>query len=352
MPNTKSTEGPASLEKGHVAANAEAAKSANSKKRLAWVDVAKGIAIVLVITGHTIQMDSPLRPVIFMFHMPLFFIMAGYTFKLRSLKDELITSAKRLLIPYLLLFFIWNGVEWLKRPDAFTGSTIGEFFLRMIFASGSENVDMGITAVGMAWFLMCLFVSKVLLNVLLTLFKRTKCHLAIQAVVFLVLAFVGAFLDYRWHIFLPFDLDIAFVTVGFMWCGYLARQKGFFERVGMRWYVVVAALVVFVVAIRFGSLELATRAYGGFPLCLLGALAGSYLACWVSRLIERFSKLLTRFFAFLGRNSMLIYCFHCIDWLIPWATLPALEGVPFRGLITSILRTAYAILLTVLVRRV
>ncbi len=326
--------------------------SAKSSKRIAWVDIAKGIAIILVITGHTIGYDSALRPLIFMFHMPLFFIMAGYTFKPKSMKAALISSAKRLLIPYLLLFFIWNGVEWLKRPDALTGPAIGELFLRMIFASGSENADMGIPATGMAWFLMCLFASKVLLNGMLLAFKRTKCPLVAQAIIFCVLATLGYAIGYRLRIYLPFDIDIALVTVGFMWCGYLAREKRFFERFGMRWWAILVAIAAFAAAVTLCNLELATRTYGAFPVCVLGALAGSFIACWVSQLIERFSRILTRFFSFLGRNSMLIYCFHCIDWLIPWQTLAGLEGIPFRGLVTSVLRTLYAILLTVLVRRV
>lgn len=46
-------------------------------KRLDWIDIAKGIAIILVIVGHTVPNPSPLRHAIFSFHMPVFFILAG-----------------------------------------------------------------------------------------------------------------------------------------------------------------------------------------------------------------------------------------------------------------------------------
>lgn len=48
------------------------------KKRLAWVDVAKAIAIILMVAGHELPQVS-LRTWIFSFHMPLFFILSGYT---------------------------------------------------------------------------------------------------------------------------------------------------------------------------------------------------------------------------------------------------------------------------------
>ena len=50
-------------------------------KRLDWIDIAKGIAMILVIVGHTVPNPSPLRHAIFSFRMPVFFILAGYTFR-------------------------------------------------------------------------------------------------------------------------------------------------------------------------------------------------------------------------------------------------------------------------------
>ena len=69
-------------------------------------------------------------------------------------------------------------------------------------------------------------------------------------------------------------------------------------------------------------------------------------------LIERFSKLLTRFLAFMGRNSMYIYCFHRLDWRVLWKDLAALQGVPFSHAIASGCRTLDAVLMTLLVKRI
>ncbi|MGN0524124.1 MAG: acyltransferase family protein [Eubacterium sp.] len=58
-------------------------------KRIEWIDIAKGIGIILVVTAHT-QMPSYslfdgnnniLRLLIYSFHMPLFFFLSGMCFK-------------------------------------------------------------------------------------------------------------------------------------------------------------------------------------------------------------------------------------------------------------------------------
>ena len=71
-------------------------------------DIAKGIAILCIILGHFSVPDIPdlLQRFCFSFHMPLFFILAGYFFRNGRSTEELIkTEAKRLLIPYLWCSF-------------------------------------------------------------------------------------------------------------------------------------------------------------------------------------------------------------------------------------------------------
>lgn len=49
------------------------------EERLEYIDIAKGIAILLVVVGHTVRRGDPVnedivRGLIFSFHMPLFFV--------------------------------------------------------------------------------------------------------------------------------------------------------------------------------------------------------------------------------------------------------------------------------------
>ena len=51
--------------------------------RLSYVDTAKFLAIYFVIVSHCC-MDSILSNFLFSFHVPLFFILYGYVYKMKS----------------------------------------------------------------------------------------------------------------------------------------------------------------------------------------------------------------------------------------------------------------------------
>ena len=53
----------------------------NRKMRLEWVDISKGIGILLVIIGHCVYIGGSIHNWIFSFHMPLFFILSGMFIK-------------------------------------------------------------------------------------------------------------------------------------------------------------------------------------------------------------------------------------------------------------------------------
>ena len=48
------------------------------RKRIDWLDICKGLAILLVIVGHIYAIPFELRQFIFSFHMPLFMMINGF----------------------------------------------------------------------------------------------------------------------------------------------------------------------------------------------------------------------------------------------------------------------------------
>jgi fucose 4-O-acetylase-like acetyltransferase len=336
----------------NVAPAAAAAAAPVAKKRMAWVDIAKGIAIIAVVLGHTFATQSLARSVIFMFHMPLFFFMAGFTFRAKPFKEVLVSSAKRLLIPYICIALAWNLPLMFKSADFLTLHGVAKLLLILVFGSGSDNVAMGFSQVGMAWFLACLFCARLILNALMLAAERFSINVALQAVIVAALTALGIFIGQYCGIYLPLSFDVALVAVAFMWVGHQARRIDFFAKFGRKWYVALMAVVLFLLAVKFSSFEMANRAYGLALLSIVGAISGIVLVSQISMLIERFTNLLSRGLQFMGRNSMLIYAFHAVDWLWPWQSFAALEGVPFAHLIAGILRTVQATLLTILAKRV
>ena len=62
-------------------------QNTKTRHRLVWVDAAKAVAIIAMILGHEVAEGTSLHTWIFSFHMPIFFILSGYT-------SHLVTSWK------------------------------------------------------------------------------------------------------------------------------------------------------------------------------------------------------------------------------------------------------------------
>ena len=76
------------------------------------ISIAKAIGIIFMVVGHVYDKESWGVHYIYMFHMPLFFVLSGYFFKCPRTKKDMIAFVKKkivgLYIPYLLwtIFFI------------------------------------------------------------------------------------------------------------------------------------------------------------------------------------------------------------------------------------------------------
>ena len=103
------------------------APTAAAPARSDWIDVAKGIGILLVVYGHVarglmnggVPMDrtwfSTVDATIYAFHMPLFFLLSGWFFlgsmTRRGPRDYLATRVATVLYPYVLWSLLQGGIE-------------------------------------------------------------------------------------------------------------------------------------------------------------------------------------------------------------------------------------------------
>lgn len=315
-----------------------------AKERLDWLDIAKGIAILLVIVGHTVSNPSPIRQIIFSFHMPLFFVLAGYTFRAKPWVEMLKSSCTRLLVPYFLVAMSWWVPYSLMTGASIDGATLFSGVGMLVFASGTAVPGFGFDAVGMSWFLMALFVSRLLLNALLMLFERFRIQDLMQGVVCLAIAFAGISCSRVFGVYLPLSGDVSLYVIFFMWCGYTARKHGFSPTTAS-WYIVLTAFAVWVACVQIAPFEISSRDFAHPFSGTLGAIAGTLFVCWVSTLIERLKGIsclswIERFLAFCGRNSLAIFCIHALDWMFPWQSMPYVRALPFAGGVASALRCA------------
>ena len=91
------------------------------KERKKYIDIAKGIAMILVIMGHCKYINNYLHVWLYSFHMPLFFILSGMTFSVKNkphFKDFLKNKFFKLLIPYFLLLLVMWPISTIMKTVA------------------------------------------------------------------------------------------------------------------------------------------------------------------------------------------------------------------------------------------
>ena len=292
--------------------------------RIAWIDCAKGLAMLLVIFGHTVQMDGSAaeqlaRGLVFSFHMPLFFILSCLTFRLSENPGQFQKKTRRAfrhLIPVTLLIYLLRTLADLLmhgRDILSWKSYVLHFLATLFWASGVDVPVCGrvITAWGMMWFLVVLFLGRTLFDFL---------HLRLPPMAFyvsLVLCTAAGLLLGLNGCWLPLSLDIALAVMPFFWFGNCLQHRGFGSREGRDFLLSLLLWLFLFFLIYLGRqdyLELAARRYPLFPLCFLGAAAGTMALMFACRKLVSFG--FSSPLVFLGRYSLDFFFVHSMDYLL------------------------------------
>lgn len=97
------------------------------------VDIMKGILIILVVMAHYAR--DTFHDVVFLFHMPLFFMLSGFLQTPIQNQKRLAEKTKRLMRPYLVYLLI--DYLLIKRSFSFSG------LLQMVWADATQMVCIG-----------------------------------------------------------------------------------------------------------------------------------------------------------------------------------------------------------------
>ena len=100
------------------------------KKRIELIDLVKAVTIFLVILGHTTgNLETPLyRRILYSFHMPLFFFLAGLSIRPAPVKGWhgwqvfLRKNILALVVPYLIWGLIYAPFSFDRFPKLFYAS--------------------------------------------------------------------------------------------------------------------------------------------------------------------------------------------------------------------------------------
>ena len=301
--------------------------TAVSKKRIDWIDFAKGITILLVIVSHCVNGSHGgdlIRGLIFSFHMPLFFILSCMTFRCSVDMDEFRKkskkAAKHLLVPAVIIVVLRivlqdtaNGVQVLLSTSYWKRK-----LMTMLLSSGyvSWVGIMKVDALGIPWFLVALFVSRTLFDYL-----HLNCmsgNLLINCCLF---SLVGVLFGRSGH--MPFSLDIAMAILPLLWIGNQLKHYDFSRHAAKKMLAYgIVWLLTFFVMYDSGEayLEFAIRRYPMFPLSYVTAICGTMMVCEGSILAIDWLGKWAKPMMYLGKNSLYMLGVHCMDglWRFWW----------------------------------
>lgn len=270
----------------------------SDKKRIGWIDLAKGICIFLVVYNHIF-----FYPCVFLeqLRMPIYFVLSGLFFKdYGSFRDFAIRKTNKILIPFVFFYLFSQLFRWVVRclrglsdlypyPD-FLGLFRDEYWFN-----------------NPLWFLLCLYEINLLYYLIQCYFPNWKWRLCAIAVAGLL----GAALAHL-HLRLPLYWDAVLSALPFFYLGTILKTTFvllYDEHTTLQACMgcaMIAVLLILPTFIPVSSIKFVVNDVRGsyFVALLCSALGVISLLLICKRL-----KWLP-FFSFIGRYSIIVLCAH------------------------------------------
>lgn len=185
-------------------------------KRIEYIDVAKFLAMILVIFTHGIK-ECNFVAFVFSFHLPAFFVLNGMTLKIenQTFGDFLVKKLRRYIIPMFGLGFLCVLFEiFIKR---LLNHPIPDHFVLI----GIANVINQIRTFAI-WFLPALFFTDI---ILFGFHRLSKGRLSIMGILSLLILGVGIVFNMFHNIPLVWNFDAALFGIIFTYTGFAFRHK-------------------------------------------------------------------------------------------------------------------------------
>ncbi|MBR5989332.1 MAG: acyltransferase family protein [Prevotella sp.] len=311
------------------------------------ISICKGVAIILMVVAHA-EAPGALCKFIFEFHMPLFFITAGFFFSLKYLNNEAEFIKKRikgLYLPFVKwsVFFliIHNWMFDIGILNEKFGNEMGGVTHPYTWHQMQQNLWHIISSMGgydqflcgAFWFFRGLFVASILylitykvtdagLTKLSRWFGRIKMSDLTPYIVCLVLLFLCGWKTYE-------GLKIVTLVQGgyrdmmgcfFFGCGFIFRQYVSRYRTFMdRHYMSVLSTFLFALIVFMFSKHLTANmnwrsTYVQFLSLPIPAILGFLMTYNISRWLDRHEGWLKRFLVYTGDHTLNIFIFHIVAY--------------------------------------
>ena len=275
------------------------------EKRIDYLDMVRGICILYMIAGHIGFQNQYFSRYIHAFHMPLFFIIAGFFYKQKdiSISQFFIKNIKKVLLPY----FFWAILFVIFDKYTSIGPNYGlKNNLHTIFTY--NNQDMPIA--GALWFLTSYFFS---ISIFYTLNKVLKKEYWLGIISFLIFI-IGIHLKNTFNIELFWSLNPALVGVGLIYIGFFIKKRNLMPF----FYIKNNLILLFTIVIHLISNILTNDVnmrLGDYPLMILFIINVLlsfmvYISISIRVMNIQICRIFNNWIMLNGKESMILLCLN------------------------------------------
>lgn len=268
--------------------------------RVIYLDTAAGIMLTYVIVYHTWMWSNLPLDVFWVrclsFCMPWFFFKGGLVYRRKEIMTVVKDGWKRLMIPYIVFTLIGSVFLWL--PMIVNGSFR---FSQAIISSFRDIIELGSAYGNLAlWFLLSLFVVRILFAVIQTRVSRKSLWLTIALPILFHLFKGNVNIDFPFYCSNILS-GLAFYTLGFLLKDFKPSVLLFMSFM----LVYMSSVCFFPQRVDMRSDTITSGCYiGWITMSLIGIVVINHLC----RIFFNFDNLIS----WVGKNAMPFYCWHLI----------------------------------------
>lgn len=323
-------------------------------KRISYIDIAKGIAMILIVFGHVI-VHTPnayfIYKYIYSFHVVLFFFLSGFTYSnKRGIKEFIVIKFKKLMIPFfvfstafLVPYFILGNFITLdvSIPSI---SQLGELILEILYGNGNDTALKQNTAL---WFLPALFSSEVIYRCL------DKIKIKHKDMIFTIGLLIISYISTKLTVNLPWGINTALCLLFFFQLGILLRKYDIIEKINKSYYLIISLSALVIASCYIYQYNITVDCvdynYGIYYLFLFTSIIIPVFIICVAKKVND-----CKIIEYIGQNTISILIFHklfVILFQINYSFMPnyLLSDNLWVSIPTAILATIISIVISLII---
>ncbi|UDM32539.1 acyltransferase family protein [Lentilactobacillus laojiaonis] len=290
-----------------------------AKKRIAWIDIAKGLGIIAVAIGHALETHGTLYHFLYWWHMPIFFIAAGFFLK-PVVNNDWATYLKKHIVPLLKSYFIF-GVLLITFGYVSGLHSLGytlRYFLKLLYGGTRLNLYLSVF-----WYMNVFIIASIVVTFIITYVKSRQKLIIIGFLT--VITGVSykhlelPFIPSDWN--MPWDFDVSLLAIFFMLFGnlYFAQIKEAIRKFNI---IIPITLIILLLIygqnsgiFNFGFFMKSHIIHASQPISPTLAVTtipimSSIVIFSLSSLISRSLPIITWILTTLGKNTLFIMYLH------------------------------------------